>query len=117
MLWIKEVEMIASVDDLKMSWSIGGYRFLKLKMPDAEIASALKKIMMKLYFKKKVSLKEQKAQMEDLFFRARQIAHMIYEYFWVIGVHEVVLDYSDLFWITLNGDDIQDSDVRSDEVL
>ena len=37
---------------------------------------------------------------------------MIYEYFRVTGAQEAVLDYSDLFRITLHGDDVQDFDTR-----
>ena len=48
--------------------------------------------------------------MEDRFLRGRQIAFMIYEYFRVTGAQEAVLDYSDLFRITLHGDDVQDFD-------
>ena len=43
MLWIKEVEMVGSVDDLVTSWSIGGHRFLNFEMLDAKIVSALNK--------------------------------------------------------------------------
>ena len=45
MLWIKEVEMIDSVDDLKTSRSTGGHRFFNSEMLDAKIESALKKII------------------------------------------------------------------------
>ena len=55
--------------------------------------------------------------MEDRFLRGRQIAFMIYEYFWVTGAHEAVLDFSDLFHVALNGDDIQDFDTRWDQAL
>ena len=55
--------------------------------------------------------------MEDRFFRGRQVAFMIYEYFRVTGAREAVLDYSDLFSITLHGDDIQDFDTRWDQVV
>ena len=48
--------------------------------------------------------------------RGRQIAFMIYEYFWVTGAHEAVRGYSDLFRITLH-DDIQIFDTRWDEVF
>ena len=33
------------------------------------------------------------------------------------GAHEAFLDYSDLFRVTLHGDDVQDFDTRWDEVL
>ena len=42
---------------------------------------------------------------------------MIYEYFRVTGAHEAVLDDTDLFSVTLEGDDIQDFDTRWDQVL
>ena len=118
MLWIKEVEMVASVDKLTSSRSIEGYsHFPKFEMLDARIASALNKIIQNSYFKKKVSLEERKAQKEDRFLRGRQIAHMIYDYFRVTGAHDTVLDYADLFSVTLHDDNIQEVDTRWDEVL
>ena len=65
-------------------------------MLDARIASALNKIILNSYFKKKVSLEEQKAQKEDRFLRGRQIAYMIYDYFRFTGAHDTILDYADL---------------------
>ena len=80
MLWIKEVEMVDSVDDLKSSHSIQEFfHFPNFEMLDARIASALNKIVQNSYIKKKVSLEEQKAQKEDRFRRGRQIAYMIYD--------------------------------------
>ena len=78
-------------------------------MLDAEIASALIKIIQNSFFKKKVSLQEQKAQKEDQFLRGRQIAFTIYDYFRVTGTHDTVLDDADLFSITLRNDDVQTS--------
>ena len=75
-------------------------------------ASALNKIIQNFYFKKKVSLEEQKAQKQVRFLRGRQIAHMIYDYFQVIGAHDTVLDYADLFSINLRSDDAQEFDTR-----
>ena len=86
-------------------------------MLDARIASALNKIIQDSYFKQKVSLEEQKAQKEDRILRGRQIAFMIYDYFRVTGAHDAVLDYADLFSITLRNDDVQEVDSRWDEVL
>ena len=54
--------------------------------------------------------------MEDLLLRGRHIAFMICEYFRVTGAHEAVRGYSDLFRITLHGDDIRIFDTRWDEV-
>ena len=85
-------------------------------MLDARIASVLNKIIQKSYFKKKVSLEEQKAQKEDRFLRGRQMAYMIYDYFWVTGAHETVLDYADLFSVTLRNDIVQEFDTRWDEI-
>ena len=41
---------------------------------------------------------------------------MIYDYFRVIGAHDTVLDYADLFSVTLQDDDVQEFDTRWDEV-
>ena len=79
MLWIKEVEMVDSLEELKSSRSVCG-KFPNFEMLDAKIASALNKIIQNTQFKKKVSLEEQKARKEDRFLRGRQIAFMIYDY-------------------------------------
>ena len=86
-------------------------------MLDAKIASALNKIIQNSQFKKKVSLEEQKAHKEDRFLRGRQIAFMIYDYFRVTGANDTVLDYADLFSVTLHDDNIEEFDTRWDEVL
>ena len=62
MLWIKEVEMVESVDDLKSSRSIKGTHGPDFELLDGRIASALNKIIQNTRFKKKVSLEEMKAQ-------------------------------------------------------
>ena len=118
MLWIKEVEMVDSVDDFKSSHSIRGYtHFPNFQMLDAKIASALNKIIQSSHFKKKVSLEEQKAQKEDRFLRGRQIAYMIDDNFRVPGAHDTVLDCADLFTTTHRNDDVQEFDTRWDEIL
>ena len=91
MLWIKEVEMVESVDDLKSSCSVRGIRMPNFEVLDAKIASALNRI---IQFKRKVSLEEQKAQKEDRFLRGRQIAYRIYEYFRVTGANDSVENYA-----------------------
>ena len=80
-LWIKEVEMVDSVDDFKSSLSVRGIRMPDFEVLDAKIASALNRIIHKTHFKRKVSLEEQEAQTEDRFPRGSQIAYLIYEYF------------------------------------
>ena len=58
MLWIKEVEMVESVDDLKFSRSIKGFSGPDFEVLHARIASALNKIIHNTRFKKKVSLEK-----------------------------------------------------------
>ena len=86
-------------------------------MLDARIASALNKIIQNSYFKKKVSLEEQKAQKEDRFLSGRQIAYMIYDYFRVTGAHDTVLDYAYSFSITFRNVNVQEFDTIWDEIL
>ena len=59
--WIKEVEMVDSVDDLKSSRSTAGKNSPNFEMLDARITSAFNRIIHNSHFKKKVSLEEQKA--------------------------------------------------------
>ena len=117
MLWIKEVEMVEPVDDLKSSRSIRGTPGPNFELPDARIASALNRIIQNTQFKKKVSLEEMKAQKEDRFFRGRQIAYLIYEYFRVTGANDSVENYADLFAVVFRKDDIQEFDSKWDEIL
>ena len=94
MLWIKEVEMVDSVEDLKSSQSVAKHTHCpNFEVLDARIASSLNKIIQNSHFKKKVSLEEQKAQKENRFLRGGQIANMIYDYFQVTDTHDTVLDY------------------------
>ena len=65
-----------SLEELKSSRSVYGKDFPNFEMLDANITSALNKIMQNSQFKKKVSIEEQKAQKEDRFLRGRQIAFM-----------------------------------------
>ena len=117
MLWIKEVEMVESVDDLKSSRSIKGTPGPDFELLDAKIASALNRIIHNTQFKRRVSLEERKAQKEDRFLRGRQIAYLIYDYFRVTGANDSVENYADLFTIGLRNDDIQEFDSKWDEIL
>ena len=67
MQWIKEVELVDSVDELRSSSSIRGISMPNFEVLDARIASALNKIIHNSHFKRKISLEEQKAQKEDRF--------------------------------------------------
>ena len=71
MQWIKEVELVDSVDELRSSSSIRGISMPNFEVLDARIASALNKIIHNSHFKRKISLEEQKAQKEDRFLRGR----------------------------------------------
>ena len=116
MIWIKEVEMVNSVDDLKSSRSIQGITpFPGFELLDARIASSLNNIIQTSFFKKKVSLEEQKAQKVDRFLRGRQIASLIYDFCRVTGVNDSVFDYADLFSIVLRSGNIQEFDARWDD--
>ena len=89
-LWIKEVEMVGSVDDLKSSRSFKGTPGPDFELIDARIASTLNKIIQNTRFKKKFSLEEMKAHKEDRFLRGLQIAHLIYEYLLGTGANDSV---------------------------
>ena len=73
MLWIKEVELVDSLNDLKSSCSGRGIQMPNFEVLDAKIASALNRIIHNTQFKRKVSLEEQEAQKENRFLRGRQI--------------------------------------------
>ena len=63
MHWIKEVEIARLIDDLMTSRPITGRtNFPDNDMLDAMIASALKKLLMHVHFRKRVSVEEQRAQ-------------------------------------------------------
>ena len=117
MLWIKEVEIVDSVDDFKSSSSVRGIRMPDFEVLDARIASALNRIIHNTQFKRKVSLEEQKAQKEDRFLRGRQIAFLIYEYVRVTGANDSVENYADLFTVGLRNDDVQEFDSKWDGIL
>ena len=115
--WIKEVELVDSVDDFKSLCSVKGIHMLNFEVLDARIASALNKTIHNTQFKRKVSLEEQKAQKEDRFLRGRQIAYLIYEYFRVTGANDSVENHADLFTVVLRNDDVQEFDSKWDGIL
>ena len=113
MHWIKEVEMVDSVDDFKSSRSIKGCSGPDFEVLDARIASALNKIIQNTRFKKKVSLEE--ITKKTAFLRGRRIAYLIYEYFRVTGANVSVENYADLFTVALRNDNTQEFDTKWDE--
>ena len=62
MQWIKEVEMVESVDDLKSLLSVRGIPMPDFEVLDAKIASALNRVIHSTRFQRKVGLEEQKAK-------------------------------------------------------
>ena len=117
MQWIKEVELVDSVDDLRSSSSIRGISMPDFEVFDARIAPALNKVIHNFQFKRRISLEEHKAQKGDRFLRGRQIAYLIYEQFRVTGTDSSVENYTDLFTIILRNDDIQEFDSKWDGIL
>ena len=117
MQWIKDVELVDSVDELRSSSSIRGISMPNFEVLDARIASALNKIIHNSHFKRKVSLEEQKAQKQDRFLRDRQNAYLICDYFRVTGIQDSVENYADLFTINLRNDDRQEFDSKWDGIL
>ena len=117
MHWIKEVEMVDSVDDLKYSSSVKKIQMPIFEVLDARIAAALQRIIHNSHLKRRMSLEEQKAQKQDSFLRGRQIAYLICEYFRVTGANDSVENYADLFTIIPRNDDIQEFDSKWDGIL
>ena len=114
MQWIKEVELVESVDELRTSSSIRGISMPNFEVLDARIASALNRIIHNSHFKRRISLEEQKAQKRDSFLRGRHIAYLISDYFQVTGSQDSVENYADLFTINLRNHDIQEFDSKWD---
>ena len=90
MQWIKEVELVESVEELRTSSSTRGISMPNFEVLDVRIASALNRIIHNSHFKRRISLEEQKAQKQDRFLRGRQIASLIYDHFRVTGSHDSV---------------------------
>ena len=84
---------------------------------DARIASALNKIIHNSHFRRRISLKEQKAQKQDRFLRGRLIAYLTYEYFRVTGANDSAENYADLFTIGPRNDDLQEFDSKWDGIF
>ena len=116
-LWIREVELVDSVDDLKSSCSVRGIQMPNLEVLNAKIASELNRIIHNTRFKKKISLEEQQAQKKDRFFRGRQTAYLIYENFRVTGANDSVENHADLLTVVLRNDDFQEFDSKWDGIL
>ena len=117
MQWIKEVEMVDSVDELRSSSSTRGISMPNFEVLDARIASAVNTIIHNSHFKRGISLEDQKPRNRTVSFCGRQIAYLIYDYFRVTGSHDSVENYADLFTVSLRNDDIQESDSKWDGIF
>ena len=104
MLWIKEVEMVESVDDLKSSCSIRGIQTPDFEVLDAKITSALNRIIHNTRFKKRISLEEMKAQKRGSLSSRKADRVPDHEYFRVTGAKDSVENYADLFTVALRND-------------
>ena len=116
--WINEIEAAKSLDDLITPKSITGQDFPDYEELDLMTASALKRCYDKqTHFRKKSSVEDQRAQKDIRFFRGRQIAYLIYEYFLPKGSYDEIQGSSGLFSIELKNDDTQDFDLRWEQAL
>ena len=109
MQWIKEVELVDSVDELRSSSSIRSIPMPDFEVLDARIASALKIITI-IPSSKGESVWRNKRP------RSRTV-YLIYDHFRVTGSHDSVENYTDLFTIVLRNDDIQEFDSKWDGIL
>ena len=106
MQWIKEVELVDSLDELRSSSSTRGISMPNFEVLDARIDSALNQIIHNSHFTKKNLFGGTQSPEEDRFLRGRQIVFLIYEQFRV-----------NVFTIVLRNDDIQEFDSKSDGIL
>ena len=119
MLWINEVAIAKSIDELTTSRSlVGRYDVPDYDMLDAMITSALKRLLDKhTHFRRRASVEEQRAQKYDRFLRGRQITYMINKHIQASRSYEAVQGLSDLFNVRFQNDDVQDFHARWDQAL
>ena len=73
MQWIKEVELVDSVDELRSSSSIRGISMPNFEVLDVRIASALNRIIQNTHFKRKISLEEKKPRKRTVSFEVDRL--------------------------------------------
>ena len=120
MLWIKEVEIAKSIDELVTSRSITGqHNFPDFKMLDAMIASALKKLLNK----QSNFREESKCRRAACSKRRPILTRKTYCVTWFTSISvqpELMKQYKDsqlCSLASLQNDDVQDFDVRWDQAL
>ena len=118
MQWIKEVELVDSVDQLRSSSSTRGISMPDFEVLDARISSELTKIIHNSHFKNENHSGGTKSpERGPVFLLVRQIAYLIYEQFWVTGTHDSVENYTDLFTFVFRNDVFQEFDSEWDGIL
>ena len=113
MLWIKEVEMVEPVDDLKSSRSVARTQGPDFEALYAKIASALNRIIQNTRFKKKVSLEENESP------KRRSLSPRKTDRLPDLRVlpGHWSENYAHMFTVVLRNDDIQEFDWKWDEIL
>ena len=113
MHWITEVQMAKSIGVFMTSRSTTRrIHFLDYDLLDANIASALKKLITNMHFRRRVCTEELRPQNETRFLRGRHIASLIYEQFRATSAYDAAHGLSDLFNVRSQTDDVQDFDTR-----
>ena len=94
MLWIKQVEMVDSLDDVQSSHSFQGCtNFPNLETQDVRIVSALNQIIQNSYFVWRNRMLIKSIKRIGSFAEDRSPTYL--HYFRVTGAHDTVLDYAD----------------------
>ena len=117
MQWIKEVELVESVDELRSSSSTRGFSMPNFEVLDARIASALNKIIHISHFKKKNQSGGTKGPEAGAFPSWHAVCLLDLRFFRVTGTDSSVENYTDLFTIALRNDDVQEFDSKWDGIL
>ena len=113
MQWIKEVEMVDSVDDLKSSSSTRGIPIPKFEVLDARIASALNRNIHNAHFKRRISLEEQQGpRSRTVSFAEDRLLTWFTNTSGSLGAMILSENYTDLFTIVLRNDDFQEFDSK-----
>ena len=117
-LWIKEVEMVESMGDLKSSRSVRGTHGPKSELLRRENCFSTEENHPEyLLLEKGQSGGNERPKKKTVFLRGRQIPFLIHEQFRVTGTDSSVENYTDLFTIALRNDDIQEFDSKWDGIL
>ena len=117
MQWIKEVELVDSVDELRSSSSTRGISMPNFEVLDARLLQPWTKSSIIPTTKEESVWKNKRPRKRTVSLRGRQIAYLIYDHFWVTGSHDSVENYTNLFTSGLRNDDIQEFDSKWDGIL